>query len=167
VPRAVGGSAAISRSFLFMSRAATMAHLGSVFVVLSLFLPIVGAPLIAALQQQQSVAMPAGFSIFDLARLQGVGSISWHALLILAIGCIAALMAFTGPHRGLWLPSGLWMIGIAVELRILARQVSVMNAGGADDSILRAAITPWGWAAAMIGAVLMVVSGLAAHKQPR
>jgi hypothetical protein len=139
-----------------MSRAATMAHLGSVFVVLSLFLPIVGAPLVAAMQQQTS-PMPAGFSVFDLARLQGLDSISWHALIILTLGGLAALMAFTGPHRGLWLPSGLWMIGIAVELRILARQVSIMNAGSPGDSMFRAAIAPWGWSAGMVGAILLVI----------
>ena len=146
-----------------MSRAATMAHLGSVFVVLSLFLPIVGVPLVAALQQQSS-PMPAGFSVFDLVRLQGLDSISWHALMILAVGGIAALMAFTGPHRGLWLPSGLWLIGIAVELRILVRHASILNGGAADESLLRASIVPWGWSAAMIGAILLVVSGLAAHQ---
>jgi len=140
-----------------------MAHLGSVFVVASLFLPIVGAPLVAAMQRQAS-SMPAGFSIFDLARLQGVSSISWHALIVIVVGGVSALMAFTGPHRGLWLPAGVWLVGIAVELRILVRQVATLNGSAVDDSIFRAAIAPWGWGAAMLGAVLMVVSGVAARQ---
>jgi hypothetical protein len=140
-----------------------MAHLGAVFVVLSLFLPIVGAPLVAAVQREAG-SIPAGFSIFDLARLQGVESISWHALIVVGVGCIAALMAFTGPHRGLWLPAGFWLVGIAVELRILVREVAHSNGDAPGGAIFRAAIEPWGWGAAMAGAVLMVVSGIAAHQ---
>ncbi len=67
---------------------------------MSLFLPIVGAPLLAAMQAHVG-PLPSGFSIFDLARLQGVGSVSWHALIVLTMGGVAALMAFTGPHQGL------------------------------------------------------------------
>jgi len=130
---------------------------------MSLFLPVVGAPLLAAMQGQVG-SLPAGFSVFDLARLQGAGSISWHALIVLTIGGIAALMAFTGPHQGLWLPGGLWMLGIAVELRILFQQVAAMNGGTPDDSILRAAIAPWGWGAAGVGALLLVSAGIAARR---
>jgi len=137
--------------------------MGSLFVLLSLFLPIVGAPLMAAIQNDAS-SMPAGFSIFDLARLQGVHAISWHALIFLSVGGVAALMAFTGPHRGLWVPAGVWLIGIAVELRILVREVAMMNGGAPDDSIFRAAIAPWGWGAALLGALLLVVSGIASAR---
>ncbi len=41
-----------------------------------------------------------------------------------------------------WLPGGLWMLGIAVELRILFLQVAAMNGNTPDDSFLRAAIAP-------------------------
>ncbi|MHC4955778.1 MAG: hypothetical protein ACYTGZ_18145 [Planctomycetota bacterium] len=148
-----------------MTRSLTMAHLGAVFVLLSVFLPVVGAPLVTAIQRE-SASLPAGFSMFDLARLQGVGSISWHALIVLSVGGIAALMAFTGPHRGLWVPAGIWLVGIAVELRILIRDVTALNGDAPTDSILRASIAPWGWAAAAMGAVLLVVAGIAAHRSP-
>jgi len=58
-----------------MPRSATVAHLGAVCVLLSLFLPVIGAPLLAAMQGQVG-SLPAGFSLFDLARLQGLDSIS-------------------------------------------------------------------------------------------
>jgi len=79
---------------------------------------------------------------------------------VLSIGGVAALMAFTGPHQGLWLPGGLWLLGIALELRLLTQQVAAMNGGAPDDSFLRAAIEPWGWAAAGAGALLMVGASL-------
>ena len=68
-------------------------------------------------------------------------------------------MAFTGPHRGLWLPAGVWLIGIAIELRILMRELAELNQG-AVGTIFTAGLAPWGWAAAAVGALLMIVSGV-------
>ncbi|MHC4450639.1 MAG: hypothetical protein ACYS0E_10980 [Planctomycetota bacterium] len=141
-----------------MARSLTLAHLGALLALLALFLPVVGGPLVAALQKE-ATALPSGFSVWDLARLQGVGSISWHALLILSVGAIAALMAFTGPHRGLWIPAGAWLIGIAAELRYLVRELERLNEG-AEGTIFAAGLVPWGWAAAASGALLMIVAGV-------
>ena len=63
-----------------------------------------------------------------------------------------------------WLPGSLWMLGIAVELRILFLQVAAMNGNTPDDSFLRTAIAPWGWVAAGVGALLLVSSGIAARR---
>ena len=41
---------------------------------------------------------------------------------------------------------------------------SIVSFDVAGDSIFRAAIVPWGWAAALLGAVLMVFSGVAARQ---
>ena len=147
-----------------MPRAATVAHLGAACVLLSLFLPVVGGPLLAAMQGQVG-SLPAGFSVFDLARLHGLEAISWHVLIVLTLGCLAALMAFTGPHQGLWVPAGLWLLGITVELRIITRELAVINADAPADSIFRASIEPWGWTAAGAGALLMVASGLTAARR--
>jgi len=141
-----------------MPRPLTLAHLGALLALVAFFLPVVGGPLVAAVQQEAS-SLPAGFSVWDLARLQGVGSISWHALLILSVGAIAAVMAYTGPHRGLWIPAGAWLIGIAAELRYLVREMERINEG-AEGTIFTAGLAPWGWAAAASGALLMIVAGV-------
>jgi hypothetical protein len=141
-----------------MGRSLTMAHLGALLVLLAFFLPVVGAPMLTAIQREAGT-LPAGFSVWDLARLQGVGGMSWHALLVLAVGGIGALMAFTGPHRGLWVPAGAWLLGLAVELRLLSSQLRATPTVEAHP-LLSGGIEPWGWAAGVLGAVLWIVASV-------
>lgn len=148
-----------------MTRSLTFAHLGALLVLLAFFLPVVAAPLLTAAQREAS-PLPAGFSVWDIVRLQGVASMSWHALLLLAVGAIGAVMAFTGPHRGLWIPAGIWLLGIAIELRILVGELQ--GPRGGEQFLGGAGLAPWGWASGFVGALLMIVGSVSmAHPEPR
>jgi hypothetical protein len=139
-----------------MNRSLTFAHLGALLVLLAFFLPVVAAPLITAAQRESS-PLPAGFSVWDLVRLNGVGSLSWHAQLLLAIGGLGAVMAYTGPHRGLWIPAGMWLIGVTVELRLFVGELQTPRGG---EAVIAAGIAPWGWAVGFMGALLMILGSL-------